>query len=138
MRTLGLTWPVLGGDALTGIEADGALAEGLRVSSAYLSDRPGERNAAFVAEYARAFAGERPDQRGAGTYDIVRLLARAIADGGRDRRAVRNYLARLGRGKTPFEGVTGTIAFDASGDVPGKSVAIGVVRDGRLVTQGAR
>jgi ABC-type branched-subunit amino acid transport system substrate-binding protein len=44
----------------------------------------------------------------------------------------------LGRGKTPFEGVTGTIAFDANGDVPGKSVAIGVVQDGRLVTQGAR
>lgn len=138
MRTLGLTWPVLGGDALTGIEEDGALAEGLRVSSAYLSDRPGERNAAFVAEYARAFGGQRPDHRGAGTYDIVRLLARAIADAGRDRRAVRDYLARVGRGKPPFEGVTGTIVFDANGDVLGKSVAIGVVQDGRLVTQGAR
>src|SRR5216110_3900876 len=43
MRSLGLRWPVLGGDALTGIEADGALAEGLRLSSAYLPDRSEER-----------------------------------------------------------------------------------------------
>jgi branched-chain amino acid transport system substrate-binding protein len=137
MRTLQLSWPVLGGDALAGIEADGALAQGLHLSSAYLSDRPGERNAAFVAAYARAFPGQRPDHRGAGTYDIVRLLARAIADAGPTRRAVRNYLARLGRGVAPFEGVTGTIVFDANGDVPGKNVIIGVVQDGQLVTQGA-
>src|SRR5204862_71366 len=61
MRSLGLRWPVLGGDALTGIEADGALAEGMRLSSAYLPDRRDERNVAFVADYARAFPGQRPD-----------------------------------------------------------------------------
>jgi branched-chain amino acid transport system substrate-binding protein len=135
MHSLGLTWPVLGGDALTGIEADGALAEGVRVSSAYLPDRRDERNTEFVADYARAFPGQRPDHRGAGTYDIVHLLARAIADAGPDRRGVRDYLARVGRGKPSFEGVTGTIAFDGNGDVPGKTVAIGVVQGGRLVTQ---
>jgi hypothetical protein len=31
--------------------------------------------------------------------------------------------------------VTGAIAFDANGDVPTKTVVIGVVRAGRLVTQ---
>src|SRR3989449_5545025 len=54
MRALGVAWPVLGGDALTGIEADGPLAEGVRLSSAYLPDRRDERNAAFVTDYARA------------------------------------------------------------------------------------
>ncbi len=63
MHSLGLRWPVLGGDALTGIEADGALAEGIRLSSAYLPDRRDERNVAFVADYARAFPGQRPDHR---------------------------------------------------------------------------
>lgn len=135
MRTLGLHWPVEGGDALTGIEADGVLAEGLRLSSAYLPDRRDERNVAFVAEYGRAFGGQRPDHRGAGAYDIVRLLARAIEEAGNDRNAVRAYLARVGHGKPPFGGVTGTIAFDADGDVAGKTVAIGVVHDGVLVTQ---
>lgn len=135
MRSLGLRWPLIGGDALTGIEADGPLAEGVRVSSAYLPDRRDERNAAFVAEYGRAFGGERPDHRGAGAYDTILLLARAIDDVGGDRQAIRSYLARVGHGRPAFEGVTGTIVFDANGDVPGKTVAIGLVRDGQLVTQ---
>ncbi|MGH7529991.1 MAG: ABC transporter substrate-binding protein [Gemmatimonadales bacterium] len=125
-------WPVLGGDALTGIEAPG-----VRVSSAYLPDRPGERNAAFVAAYARAYGGERPDHRGAGAYDIVHLLAQVIAEAGGDRRAVRDRLARIGGDLPAFEGVTGTIAFDARGDVPEKPVVIGIVQGGRLVTEAA-
>ena len=138
MRTLGVRWPVLGGDALAGIETDGALAEGIRLSSAYLADRQDDRNAAFVADYARAYPGQRPDHRGAGAYDSVLLLARAVEQAGADRRAVRDYLARVGRGHAPFEGVTGTIAFESNGDVAGKTVVIGVVRNGRLVTEAAR
>ena len=137
MHALGLRWPVLGGDALTGIEADGALAEGIRLSSAYLPDRRDERNVAFVADYARAFPGQRPDHRGAGTYDIVLLLARAIDRAGADRRAIRDYLARVGRGQAAFDGVTGTIVFDGKGDAAGKTAVIGVVRNGRLVTEAA-
>ena len=137
MQSLGLRWPVLGGDALTGIEADGALAEGIRLSSAYLPDRRDERNVAFVADYARAFPGQRPDHRGAGTYDIVLLLARPTERAGADRRAIRDYLARVGRGQAAFEGVTGAIAFDGKGDAAGKTAVIGVVRNGRLVTEAA-
>jgi branched-chain amino acid transport system substrate-binding protein len=136
---LGLRWPTIGGDALTGIEAAGALAEGVRVSSAYLPDRPGERNAVFVAAYARAYEGQRPDHRGAGAYDIVQLLAtRVFAAAGTDRRAVRDYLARIGNGLPAYDGVTGAIAFDARGDVPAKPVVIGVVRGGRIVTEAAQ
>ena len=39
MGPLGIHWPVIGGDALAGIEEDGALAEGLHMSTAYLPDR---------------------------------------------------------------------------------------------------
>jgi len=138
MAALGVRWPVLGGDALTGIEADGALAEGMRISSAYLPDRRDERNAAFVADYARAYPGLRPDHRGAGAYDAMLLLAHAVERAGADRQAVRDYLAQVGRGREQFDGVTGPIAFDANGDVRGKSVVIGVVHDGALVTQAER
>ena len=138
MAALGIHWPVLGGDALTGIEADGALAEGVRISSAYLPDRRDERNAAFVADYARAYPGLRPDHRGAGAYDAVLLVARALERAGAERQAVRDYLARVGHGREQFEGVTGRIAFDATGDARGKSVVIGVVHDGALVTQAER
>jgi branched-chain amino acid transport system substrate-binding protein len=135
---LGLRWPTIGGDALTGIEAAGPLAEGVRVSSAYLPDRPGERNAVFVAAYARAYEGQRPDHRGAGAYDILQLLAtRVFPAAGTDRRAVRDYLARIGRDLPAYDGATGAIAFDARGDVPAKPVVIGVVRGGRIVTEAA-
>jgi ABC-type branched-subunit amino acid transport system substrate-binding protein len=109
------------------------------VSSAYLADRPGDRNAVFVAAYARAYEGQRPDHRGAGAYDILQLLAtRVFTAAGTDRRAVRDYLARIGTDVPPYEGVTGTIAFDGRGDVPAKSVVVGVVRSGRIVAEAAQ
>lgn len=135
MQTLGLHWPALGGDALVGIESDGALAEGLHISTAYLADRPGDRNAAFVTAYARAFGGDVPDHRGAGAYDIVHLVAQAVAAVGTDRARVRDWLAGVGTAHAAYDGVTGRIAFDAHGDVPAKDVVIGVVHGGRLVTE---
>ena len=138
MARIGVSWAALGGDALTGLESAGPLADGVRLSTAYLIDRPGTRNERFVEAYARAYPGERPDHRGAGAYDIVQLLATVLTDAGTNRRAVRDRLARVGSEAPAFEGVTGTIAFDARGDVPAKSVVIGEVRSGRLVTQSAQ
>lgn len=134
---LGLPWLTLGADGLAGVELLGPIAEGVRIATAYLPDRPGDRNAQFIAAYDRAYPGEYPDHRGAGAYDIVHLLARAMERGGATRAAVREYLARVGRDEPAFEGVTGRIAFDTLGDVPGKPVVIGVVRNGRLVTERA-
>ncbi len=135
MGRAGVHWTTLGGDALSGIEKSGPIAEGVRMSVAYLVDQAGDRNAQFVAAYARAYRGERPDHRGATSYDIVHLLANVLKDAGPDRRAVRDRLARVGRDLPPFEGVTGRIAFDDRGDVPSKSVVIGTVREGQLVTE---
>ncbi|PYP60538.1 MAG: hypothetical protein DMD40_00350 [Gemmatimonadetes bacterium] len=135
MGRMGVHWTTLGGDALSGIEKTGPLAEGVRMSVAYLVDQSGERNAQFVAAYARAYPGERPDHRGASAYDIVQLLASVLTEVGTDRRAIRDRVARVGGDLPAFEGVTGTIAFDARGDVPAKSVLIGVVRDGLLTPE---
>jgi branched-chain amino acid transport system substrate-binding protein len=133
VRALGFRWAVIGGDALVGIETAGALAEGIWISSAYLPDRAGDKNSTFVADYGRAYPGERPDHRAASAYDVVNLLAQAISAAGPSRRAVRDYVARVGRGVPAFDGVTARIAFDEAGDVPSKDVAIAVVRGGRLV-----
>ena len=137
MVRIGVRWPALGGDALTGIETAGPIAEGVRLSTAYLVDRPGVRNDRFVEAYGRSYPDERPDHRGAGAYDIVQLLASVLTDVGTDRRVIRDRVARIGLDAPAFEGVTGTIAFDARGDVPAKSVVIGAVRSGRLVTEAA-
>jgi branched-chain amino acid transport system substrate-binding protein len=134
MGRLGVHWTPLGGDALSGIEADGALADGVRMSVAYLVDQGGERNAQFIAAYARTFPGERPDHRGAAAYDIVHLLADVLTNT-TDRRGVRDRLARIGSDLPAFDGVTGKIAFDKNGDVPTKAVVIGTVREGQLMTE---
>src|SRR3989475_5079121 len=60
MGRSGVHWTALGCEALSGIEKNGPLAEGGRMSVAYLVDQSGERNAQFVAAYARAYPGERP------------------------------------------------------------------------------
>ena len=137
MARLGAHWTTLGGDALSGIEATGGLAEGVRMSLAYLVDQPGDRNVQFVSAYARAYPGERPDHRGAATYDIVQLLAGVLSQT-TDRRGIRDRLARIGTDLPVFEGVTGSIGFDAKGDVPKKPVVIGVIHGGRLLTEAAQ
>jgi len=132
LDTVGIRPRVLGGDALTGLETVRG-AEGVFTSTAYLPDAPSERNQAFVAAYQATYGDQTLDHRGASTYDIVYLLARAIDAVGPNRRRLLEYLAGVGTASPPFEGVTGQIAFDAQGDVPTKAVALGVVREGHLV-----
>lgn len=133
MDSIGLDLQVMGGDGLTGIQDAPVDAFGVLVSSAYLPDRPGRANDEFVGAYRAAYNGL-PDHRGAGAYDIVHLLARALEEVGPSRQALRDYLAGVGLESPAFEGVTGRIAFDANGDVPQKEVLIGVVATTGLVT----
>ncbi len=131
-RARGLTMPIVGGDGLSGIQSEGAIAEGVYVTSNYLPERAGEANAAFLRAYGAANPGELPDHRGAGAYDAVRLIAEAVRASGSSRARVRDALAAVGSDRPAFEGVTGRIAFDDQGDVRDKTVLVGVVRGGRL------
>lgn len=138
-RKRGLTMPVLGGDGLEGIEQVGALAEGVYLSSPYFPSIPNASNRRFVEAYRRRYpdAGM-PNQPAAGTYDAVYLLRDVITRVGGDRRAVRRALAGVGTLTPAFEGVTGTVAFDANGDVSTQNVYIGLVRHGAVeVVDGA-
>ena len=132
--SLGLTTRILGSDAITGFpETETDVAEGVVISTAYLPEKSSPANRAFVDAYAAAYGGRVPDHRAAGTYDIVHLLARAIEEIGPDRDALQQYLAGVGIDRPPYEGVTGTIAFDENGDVQGRQVALGRTFEGRLV-----
>jgi branched-chain amino acid transport system substrate-binding protein len=134
-RRLGYRGPILGSDGLTGIKDAGAVAEGVFVSSAFLPDRNTESARRFVEAYRKAY-NSLPDHRGAMTYDIIYLLRDAIGRAGTDRRALRDYVATIGRegGAPAHDGVSGSIRFDENGDVQGKEVMVGVVRGGQLVT----
>jgi branched-chain amino acid transport system substrate-binding protein len=132
-RRRGLDIPVLGGDGLEGIHEAGALAEGVYLTSAYFPNLPTEGNRRFVSAYRRKYPGAGiPNQPAAAAYDAVYLLRDVIGRVGTDRQAVRRALAGVGSATPPFEGVTGTVAFDAAGDVPNQNVYIGLVRNGNV------
>jgi branched-chain amino acid transport system substrate-binding protein len=132
-RARGLSIPVLGGDGLEGIQEAGALAEGVYLSSAYFPSIPTQANRRFVDAFQRKYpqAGE-PNQPAAATYDAIYLLRDVIARVGTDRATIRRALAGVGSATTPFEGVTGTVAFDTAGDVPEQNVYVGLVHGGAV------
>lgn len=133
-RRRNLQVPVLGADGLEGIEAIGALAEGVYISQAYLPTLDTPANRRFVEAWRRKYpAAGLPTQPAAATYDAVYLLRDVIARVGTDRRAVRDELARVGSAAPAFAGVTGRVAFDSLGDVPASEVHVAVVRDGGVV-----
>jgi branched-chain amino acid transport system substrate-binding protein len=134
MSSLGMRLPLLAGDGMVGLERSAALQASLNISMMYLADQAGDKNQRFVAAYREANGDRLPDHRGASTYDIVHLLARAIEGSGPDRALVREYLDRVGTDHPAYEGVTGTIAFDENGDVPGKTVVVGTASSGALVS----
>jgi branched-chain amino acid transport system substrate-binding protein len=138
-RRRGLMMPIVGGDGLEGIEAAGTLAEGVHLSSAYLPTLATPANKAFLQAYRKKFPGAGlPNQPAAATYDAVYLLREVIARAGSKRSAVRKELARVGGGAPAFRGVTGTVAFDAKGDVPNQPVYIGVVHGGAVRLAGGQ
>ena len=126
-----LMMPVLGGDGLEGIQDAGALAEGVYLSSPYFPSIPSAANRRFVEAFRRKYK-TLPNQPAAGTYDALYLLRDVIARAGTSRADVRRALAGVGSVTPPFEGVTGTVAFDANGDVPNQNVYIGVVQHGQV------
>ena len=76
LDTIGMSVRILGGDGLVGI-GQFTMGEDVVISTAYLPDRPGDRNRDFVRAYRAAYRNELPDYRGAGTYDILYLLRQA-------------------------------------------------------------
>lgn len=138
-RSRGLQMPVLGGDGLEGIEEAGAIADGVYLSSAYLTTLDTPANRAFLQAYRRKFpSAGLPNQPAAATYDAVYLLRDVIARAGTDREAVRRELAKVGSASPAHKGVTGTVAFDGRGDVPNQPVYIGVVQDGAVRLAGGQ
>jgi branched-chain amino acid transport system substrate-binding protein len=130
-RKRNLTMPVLGGDGLEGIQDAGALAEGVYLSSPYFPSIPSDANRRFVQAFRRKY-NALPNQPAAGTYDALFLLRDVIARAGTGRADIRRALAGVGSVSPAFQGVTGTVAFDANGDVPNQNVYIGLVRHGAV------
>lgn len=79
-------------------------------------------SANFISLFSEE-TGRLPVSEDALFFDGVMLLATAVHDVGPDREAVRDYLSSLGRGRPPYEGVTGPISF-----APGRARPIIMIR----------
>jgi branched-chain amino acid transport system substrate-binding protein len=123
----------LGGDGWAGIVADTAASEGAFVGTPFSAEDPRAEVQAFVRAFRGKFT-EVPDGNSALAYDAVKLVARAITEGGPTRASVRDWLTRL-RPETSFPGVTGPIHFRSSGDVVGKGFVISRVRRGAMTLE---
>jgi branched-chain amino acid transport system substrate-binding protein len=132
-RRRGLAIPIVGGDGLEGIEAAGALAEGMYLTTAYLPTLETRRNQQFLEAFSTRYPdASAPNQPAAATYDAVYLLRDAVAADKATRRALLRTLAEIGRERPPLQGVTGILGFDESRQLTGVPVLIAAVREGRI------
>ena len=135
-RRQGFEAMFIGGDGWQGVVADTAAANGAYVGTSFNA----ENAAPEVQRFVRAFVGRyrtKPDAFAALAYDATHLIAKAIEQNGRNRQGVRDYLASL-KSANAFEGVTGPVYFNPSGDPIGMGFHVAQVVGGSLVSGGGR
>lgn len=125
-----MTADFLGGDGWTGVVADPAAAEGALVGAPFTALDPRPEAQKFVKAYRERYSSD-PDGNAALAYDAVKLLATAVDEVGRDRGAIRDWLASR-RTAGAFPGVTGPVAFLETGDPLGKAFTMTRVVRGQL------
>lgn len=124
VRRTGASPAVIGGDAVSELQAQSAEFAGVYYTAFFLPARPPTAEGrAFVQAFERRFR-TLPDQRAALAYDATMLIGRAVLAVGPDRAKVQQYLTTVGRSTPAMNGVTGTIAFDDKHDVVNKQIAI--------------
>ncbi|MCB9315222.1 MAG: ABC transporter substrate-binding protein [Lewinellaceae bacterium] len=133
LRQQGITSPVIGGDGYdseTGWAANADIADVYYTTHAYLgADNTNAAIQNFRTAYSAEYSGSQPDAFAALGYDAVMLLADAIERAGSaNPNSVRNALAVTNN----FQGLTGTITYEAGKQIPRKSVSIIEVKNGKV------
>jgi branched-chain amino acid transport system substrate-binding protein len=136
-RRQGIAADFLGGDGWTGITSDTAASEGVYVATPFTAQDTRRDTQNFVRAF-RAKFGRDPNGFAALAYDATMVVAAAIEQAGGDRKAIREYLASMTEGRA-YDGITGKIAFETTGDVAAKPLVMTRVQRGALVVhQGGR
>lgn len=130
-RELGITAPIVGGNAFNSPVMVGALgpaAEGLIVGGAWSSALKSEGNEQFVTAFTQRY-GRAPDQFAAQAYTAAQLIDVAVrADCDASREAVKDNLGQILEQET----VLGTLSIDENGEVYQDPV-VQIVQNGVLV-----
>jgi branched-chain amino acid transport system substrate-binding protein len=134
-RKLGMTCKFLGSDGWDNqelIKMGGKDMEGTYFTNHYSPDVDRPASKAFIAKYTKKF-NTQVDAAAALTYDSVYLLVQAIEKAGKaDPKSIRDAIAAT----KGFDGVTGSITFNGSGD-PVKGAVIIRVENGKFVFDSA-
>lgn len=127
LRAINADTPVLGGDAVSELEAQATEFGGVRYIAFFQALHVQTSEAkAFVSAFTRKY-GVPPEQRSALAYDATMLIGHAALEAGATRSKVREFLSSIGNERQPVNGVTGRIAFDQQHDVVDKPVVIATV-----------
>ena len=127
LRAINADTPILGGDAVSELEAQAREFAGVRYVAFFQASHAETPAAkAFVAAFVKKY-GVMPEQRSALAYDATMLIGRAAREGGTTRARVRDYLASIGGSRDAANGVTGRITFDQQHDVVDKPIVIATV-----------
>ncbi len=129
-RKAGIEVPLLGGDDWWGIETgkDRAALEGGYFSTNYALELDSPENRDFIGAYRELYKVD-PNDNAAHIYDTLNLLFKVIGEqGSAEPEAIRAGLA----GTRNYNGVTGAMGFDGSGD-PVKSAVMIQVKQDRFV-----
>jgi branched-chain amino acid transport system substrate-binding protein len=127
---------LLGTDTWQTVMRDSSLPDGTYIAMRFSTVEPRPEVAAFVRAFRQRFGSE-PDGIAAFCYDAAMLLARALAEGGTSREAVRDWLASRDAGHAE-PGVTGRLGFTPEGDPVARGFTVLQVRSGALVLADAR
>ncbi|MDI6704105.1 MAG: ABC transporter substrate-binding protein [bacterium] len=133
-RELGMTTQLLGADGILSsdyIKIGGKSVEGTILTCPFLFELGGEETKEFVKVFIEKY-GVEPDCWAALTYDAVGIATEAIKHAGKDRAAIRDYLAEMTTKEKGYEGITGMTFFDENGDCK-KPIHVAQVRNGRFV-----
>jgi branched-chain amino acid transport system substrate-binding protein len=127
----GITTVIMGGDGWDSAELDVAALEGSYFSNHYDPSDTREVVKNWLTDYGAAYHGATPDALATLGYDSTNLMLTAIQQAGADDPAkVKDALAGI-----RFNGVTGTLAFDARHN-PVKSAVIMHIQAGQKVYAG--
>lgn len=134
-KKMGIALPIMGSNSWSGgdlLGECGADCAGLFFTGNYAPGNAKGINETFVGAYRKAY-GEYPDEPAALTWDAVRVMIQAIKDTNglsgnllSDRKAVKDSLIHI----KGFEGATGTMTFNESGDPEKCTVVVKISGEG--------
>jgi branched-chain amino acid transport system substrate-binding protein len=131
-RRQGVQAIFIGGDGWQGIVSDTAASNGAYVGTSFNAANTNPAVQRFVNAFQKKYNAQ-PDAFAALAYDATRLIAQAITAKGTDRKSVRDYLVQL-NSSDPFQGVTGPVWFNSSGDPIGMGFHVAQAVSGTLVS----